>query len=296
MKKNLKLTLKTLLLSSLLIFVSCEDRIQVKIDKQKNLLTVDAFINNLNQTQKIRLTYTDSYFSGTTPPPLEGATVIVTDLTVNKHYTFTDQRDGNYTYAQGVDSMVTAGHSYQLNVQFDNYTYKAITVGKRSTKIESLSFQYMEANTSLLGATKAGHRLLLMAKDAEGPEADYYWVKLYKNGKFFSRPQNMQLESFGNNNEADGMYFLPDRWRAAGPEPGADTVVTGDVARLEIHGISREAFDFLSVGVQMGSNNGLFAVTPVNLPTNIYPADTESPKAVGLFNVSEVSFQETTCP
>src|SRR5207253_4101188 len=106
MKKNLNLTLKALLLSSILIFVSCEDRIQVKMDKQKNLLTVDAFINSLNQPQKIRLTYTDSYFSGTTPPPLDGATVTVTDLSVNKQYSFTDQRDGNYIYTPGKDSIV----------------------------------------------------------------------------------------------------------------------------------------------------------------------------------------------
>ena len=59
--------MKAIKLFSLLVIVfvlsSCEDVIQVKLDKGKPLLTIDAFVNDLRSQQKIRLTYSDDYFS-----------------------------------------------------------------------------------------------------------------------------------------------------------------------------------------------------------------------------------------
>ena len=50
-------------LLTVISFTSCEDVIQVKLDEGDPIVTIDAFVNDMRSTQKIRLTYTDDYFS-----------------------------------------------------------------------------------------------------------------------------------------------------------------------------------------------------------------------------------------
>jgi hypothetical protein len=122
--KSYKSILKiSVLFLSVFSIASCEDKIQLKLDKKDSKITIDAFINNLRQDQQIRITTTDSYFSGKTPPAVIGAEVTVTDLTTNKKYLFADRNDGNYIYSLAPsDTMIVAGHSYQLNIR-DLKTY-----------------------------------------------------------------------------------------------------------------------------------------------------------------------------
>lgn len=284
-------------LATILSFVSCQDRIQVDMDETGHTLTVDAFLNNLRKNQTIRLTYTDSYFSGETPPALSGAIVTVKDVTANKIYNFVDTNDGNYSYSlSNTDTIIYTNHTYQLDVKYNSYEYRAVTSCKRTAKIDSLFFEYKEAGTSMGTDTKAGNILHLSANDAIGPIPDFYWIKIYKNGKFYSRPENIQLPSFGNNNEYDGFFFIENVWSTSGPDGPVDPCVSGDIARLEIYGISNEAYSFLNLGQKMSNNSGLFATTPVNLPTNIHPLSDDYPKAVGLFNVGDVTFKELVSP
>jgi hypothetical protein len=278
-------------------FASCQDRIQVDIDQKGKTLTVDAFLNNLRQNQTVRLTYTDSYFSGETPPALLGALVTVKDITSNKTYNFLDNKDGNYTYnLPSTDTIIYTNHVYELNIKYNNYEYNATTSCKRASKIDSLFFEYKEAGVSMGQNTKAGNILHLSATDATGPVPDFYWIRIYKNGKFYGRPENIQLPSFGNNNEFDGFFFIENIWSTSGPDGSVDPCIAGDKARLEIYGISNEAYNFLSLGQKMSNNSGLFATTPVNLPTNINPLSKDYPKAVGLFNVGDITFKELVSP
>jgi hypothetical protein len=297
-KNNFKLTGYTLVLLTLLIFTtSCQDKVQIKLDEKGKVLCVDAFLNNLRQNPKIRLTYTDSYFSGKTPPALVGANITVKDLTANKTYTFIDNSDGNYTYNLALtDTIIFSNHTYQLDVKYNSYEYKSITNCIQAATVDSLYFEYKEANTSAGNNAKAGNRLRLIAADIIGPSSNFYWVKIFKNGKFYGRPENIQLEFFGNNGEFDGQLFFEEKWATSGPDGDVDPCITGDVARLEIHGISREAYDFFQLGIQMSNNGGLFAGTPVNLPTNISRADKSYPKVVGMFSVSDVKYGEKISP
>ncbi len=289
--------LKTLALATtLILFSSCEDRIQMDLDEKSKSVSVDAFLNNMRVDQKIRLTYSDSYFSGKTPAALIGASVTLIDLTNKRTITFEDKNDGNYIFKiQNTDTIIYTDHNYELNIKYQSYEYKAFTSCKRTTTIDGLFFKYTDIGNIGL-SVEAGNRLFLVAKDVTGPIPDFYWVKVYKNGKFYGRSENIQLEEFGYNNERDGQYFWEDKWATSGPDGGVDPCKTGDVARLEIYGISREVHDFLKLGVQMSNNTGMFATTSVNLPTNIFPQDKSYPKAVGMFSISDVSFKEVVCP
>lgn len=288
--------LTTLFVLSISI-TSCENRVQIDVETKGKTLCVDGFINDLRQNQKIRLTYTDSYFSGQKPPALVGATVVLRDLTLNKTINFTDKNNGDYVYTLNAnDTIIYTNHKYDLSIKYNNYEYKSSSICKRTVAIDSLWFEFKEQITEGGTTSKAGNQLRLLAIDATGLIPDYYWVKIYKNGKFYDRTENIQLEWFGNNNEFDGESLTEEIWNTSGPDGPVDPCVKGDIARLEIHGISREAYDFFQLGVQMSNNEGLFAVTPVNLPTNIFPSDKNYPKSVGVFCVSSVSFGEKISP
>ena len=88
-----------------LFFASCEDVIQVKLDEGSKLLVVDAFINDLRIDQKVKLSYTDAYFSNTNPPPVTNAAVTLSDLTAGKNNTFTHIGNGEYTYPLSIDTI-----------------------------------------------------------------------------------------------------------------------------------------------------------------------------------------------
>lgn len=275
----------------------CQDVVQVELDQKGRTLTIDAFLNNLKQSQNIRLTYTNSYFNGKTPPPLVGAIVTVKDITDNKMYNFADNNDGNYTFdLTKTDVIIYTDHIYELNVKYNSYEYKAITSCKRTAKIDSLYFEYKAADSSRGDKKKGGNILFLNAKDPTGPIPDFYWVKIYKNGKYYSRPENIRVDYFGYRNEFDGYFFTANAWATSGPDGSVDPCVKGDIAKLEIYGISCETYDFLRLGQQMSNNGGLFATTPVNLPTNILSLDKTYPKATGIFSVSEVTFKEIVSP
>ena len=274
-------------------FASCTDTIDVEMKNNGKLITIDAFLTTLRQDQRIRLTYTDNYFSGMTPPSVTGATVILKDLGTNRIVHFADNGNGNYIYRlSGDDTLIHANHSYELTVKCNGYEYFAAASCYRSPAIDDVYFEYKSASGGSGGESKGGNVLMLRAKDAVGPVPDFYWIKSFKNGRFYNRPENIRLEYFGFNNELDGGYFNPDVWSTSGPGGSLDPCISGDVARIEIHGISREVLEFLNLGKQMSNNGGLFATTPVNLPTNIFPSDKSYPRAVGMFSISEVSFKE----
>lgn len=294
-KHKLVFILTTLMISY--ITTSCEDKIQVDIEQKNKVLVVDAFINNLRQSQKIRLTYTDNYFSGKTPPPLTGANVVLKDMTAGKTFTFIENSNGDYVYnLSSSDTIIYLNHKYELNLKHQSNEYKAVTSCVKASAVDSLYWEYKDASSLLGTTTKAGYRLRLIAQDLIGPESDFYWIKIYKNGKYYSRPENIQLEFFGYNNEYDGQLFFTDKWATAGPDGPVDPCASGDLARLEIYGISRETYNFLAIGQRMSANSGLFATTPINLPTNIIPMDKNNPKAIGFFSVSDVKYKEIVCP
>lgn len=266
---------------------SCMDRIDVEVKTQSNSITVDAFINSLRQDQVIRLSKTDNYFSGSIPPFVHGAFVLVKDLDNNRTYLFNDQGDGNYIYKlSDSDTMAYPSHNYELCIEIGSFKYRSVVIGKRSVSIDNLCFDS-------IGAVTGGKGLKMIARDAKGPVADFYWVKPFVNGKFNNRADQIILEYFGYNNELDGAFFNPMLFSVLN-HGNFDELKKGDKVKIEIWGISRNVYEFLNLGKQMSNNGGLFATTPVNLPSNIVPANDITPRATGVFSVSEVTSNEIT--
>ena len=281
MMKRIKKIL--ILIFAITAFASCEDVIQIKLDEGSKLLVVDAFVNDMRTTQTIRLTQTDSYFSGQNPPPVTNATVLLKDLTANKTYTFINNNNGDYIYIiTSIDTIAFVNHTYELNVNYDGQTYTSISKQKRSTVIDSITYTFREKNSF----SEEGWYCKFWAFDPAGPDPDYYWVRAYKNGVFFNKGSEINLAFDGAYSAgADGFIFIPPIAEAI--TPFGELYDFGDVCRVEIHSISRETYFFLYQVQTQTTNSGLFATTPENVRTNIISPEGAT-KAIGWFNMATV--------
>lgn len=291
-----KLSVKIVLVLALAVFcTACEDRVQITIEKQEKLVVIDAFVNNLREAQTIRLTMADGYFSGKLPSAISGASVKVKDLTNGRVFAFTENNGGgNYSFVPGInDTIVYIGHNYELEVKYNESVYIGRTDARRTAKIDSVYLQYKEEEKDAKGVVVngSGYKLMLNATDVKGGTPDYYWIKIFKNGKFYNALSSLNITHFGNNNEFDGDYFAEDIW-VAEINGKSDLLNKGDIARVEIHGISKYVYDFLELGSKMADNGGPFAVIQSNMISNITPVTKDAIKVTGLFNVGMCSHGE----
>lgn len=272
----------------LLTMSSCEDVIQVKLDKGTPIVTIDAFVNDLRQQQKIRLTYTDAYFSQQSNPGISGASVKITDLNTAQVFTFTDKSNGDYTLdITPGDTIGRVGHKYTLEVIHQGITYTSTTELKRTTTIDTIDVKY-KAPTQL--NPKEGYKCSFLGKDPEGPIPDFYWIKSYRNGVFYGKGSEINLAyDAANGAGADGFYFTPPI--AEGITPFGELFQKNDICRVEIHSISEQTYNFLIQAQAQLTNSGLFATTPENVKTNI-SSSSDKVKIVGWFSMSAVSFKE----
>jgi hypothetical protein len=271
-----------------LVLTSCEDVVQIKLDKGSKLLVVDAFISNTRNQQKVRLTFTDDYFSTQSPPPALGATVILKDVTANRSFAFADQNNGDYIFnLTPADTIGVVGHTYQLEVTYGGNLYTSIGDERRAAKLDSISATYQ--NGSSIFAPKPGYYCVLWARDLPGPVSDYYWMRSSKNGIPYGKADQINLAVDGTGGSvpaSDTLLFTP---------PGINDIIprgevldVGDTCAVEIHSISKETYLFLIQVINQTNNSGLFATTPENTRTNIISPDGAT-KAIGWFSISSVA-------
>ncbi|MGI9544267.1 MAG: DUF4249 family protein, partial [Cyclobacteriaceae bacterium] len=117
-----------LCLSGLLL--ACEDTIDPNLENGAPLLVVDAWVNNLPQTQTIKLSSTQPYFENQLPPPLSDAQVVISDNQGNIFNFFeNDDLPGSYEwYPDDLKQNLGAiGTQYQLEVVTNEQTYRAFS-------------------------------------------------------------------------------------------------------------------------------------------------------------------------
>jgi len=272
-----------------LVFTSCEDVIQIKLDEGSKLYVIDAFVNNMKAPQTIRVTTNDSYFSNKQAPPVTNANVVLTDLTSNINYNFSYTSDGNYVYTpSAVDSIHGLNHNYMLQVTIDGNTYSALTTQKRLAVVDSIAAIENE-DQGAFGPPPGTYNCLLFARDKADNIADYYWIRTYRNDTLFNEPSDLNICIDGTGGAVvdagvDTIDFTP-----VSTFLGFETYKKNDKCSVEVHSINRDTYFFFVQAIAQINNGGLFATTPENVKTNITTPDGVKPKAIGWFSVSSVA-------
>ena len=284
-----------LLVTCSLLLAACTSVIQVSVPNGSQLLVVDAFLDNSYTPQKVRLTFNASYFSNVPTPPVLGATVSLSDLTNSKTYTFTPDGNGNYIYYPIFnDSMTQVHHKYQLTISYNNNTYTALSTLNRTTPVDSIIFRNSgrdEKGTDPPSDTTKPRKFfpLVIAKDSTGKTPDYYWMKVFNNGAFYNQSSQINAFQDGGYQGTDGYPFLPPV-AFFGLTNDNNPIYRNDVCTVEIYSINENTLSYLGqLRTQLtNSQNGLFAVTPQNVKTNIQQVSGTLP-ASGWFNIGAIS-------
>ena len=275
-----------------LALCGCEKVINIKLDEGTPQLAVDAFINDKPGIQTIRLTKTSGYFENNPSPEATGATVTLTD-NEGYIYNFTDgSNTGNYTWSAGstTDTLVRIFNSYTLTINYSGEKFISTSIAFPAPNIDSLSYDTIQKSG---GGGKApgskGYFASFYANDISGMP-NFYWIRSYNNGVFYSDPQYMNISQDGAfvGSASDGFLFIIPIREFITPQD--KPLQKNDSVTVEIHAINFETYFFLQEVQQQTTNAGLFATPPANVATNIKNTDAASKiKAVGWFNIGAVT-------
>lgn len=257
----------------LLGFSNCEDVVDVKVDAGPPKLVVDAFVNNLHEPQRIRLTLSIPYFNKPgSEPAVTGATVAIidtTDISSPKLFLFADSGKGNYIWKPNPATGDTfiPGRNYALVIIEGGDTLVSLSKMNHTAYIDSL-FIVNETGDNP-GITK-GKYVEMAARDLVG-EGNTYWIKTWYNDTFRNGifDMNLAYDMAGSPNGQDGGLFIwPIRYGAI--NDFGKPYRSGDKVRVEIHSITPETYYWLQLIRNENQNGGLFATPPSNIGTNVF--------------------------
>ena len=285
----------TLLPFLLLILISCEDIITPELPTNDPILVVDAWLNNLNEQQKIILSSTQDYLDSTSSPSVSGAIVQVSDDQGNV-FDFIESVPGEYVWEPTIlkNNLGDVGSSYTLNIQYDGKEIIAQSTMNRTSTIDSINF--------VRGQFPEGSYYAEFWSREEAGIGDAYWIKSYVNGIYQNGLDDIiTCIDAGASSEGaviDGIPFIPPirrgitRFETDDDGDFISPFNEGDSLYVEIHSVTYEAFDFLNkTSIQINRPGGfgeLFAVSLSNVPTNLQVVNDNRFPVVGFFNISAV--------
>jgi hypothetical protein len=283
----------------MIVLMSCENPIKLKLDKGDPRLVVDAFLNDLDSIQKIRLTKTDGFLGSQPVPVVDNANITVWNLTKNQKIDFTYFGNGYYHYfTQQPDTFFIKNHTYKLVINWNGAEYNSYYIQKRAAILDSIQ-PIFYPNGNGFSNNSPFYSPYLWARDiVEGP-TDYYWVKTFRNDTLFNEPDDINIAIDGTNGAVtkdiagalDTILFTPPITFL-----GFKSFASGSKVKVLVLSIDKPTYDFLRQAETQMTNSGLFATTPENVKTNINTPNGALTKALGWFCVSSAKRKERMIP
>lgn len=266
---------------------SCEDPIELDLGTKVEQIVIDAVIDQTSDTQFIRITKSIAYLDNGNYKGVEMDTVGILDTSTFTWHNFTYRGDGVYYYVPAPNTFIP-GNDYQLIIKDGSNTYVSQSRLNSPTAIDSFTYKFEEQGS--FGGGK-GNYVTLWAKDKVG-KGDFYWFKLYRNDSVQLKPNDIRVaidNAFNQDGNGDGdLFIIPIRENFT-----SRPYKTGESARIEILSITPEMYGFLNLVSTQLNNQGLFAVPPTNIPSNIICINNPEIKLLGFFGmVGKVSTQK----
>ena len=279
-------------LSAILILSSCEDEVRIDLGDHDPVLTVDAWLDNKSETQRITLTWSTDFFENKTlPPGVSGAEVYVIDDT-GARFDFVEKSAGIYEWVSPVSGQGfgEVGRQYDLTIVTTDATYTSSTIMKPTSPVDTVYFvndfdpfegDYVRADFQAQDLPTLG---------------DTYWIKAYKNDTLLNRVGEINIAydagfSAGGGEDQNGKTFIPPLRFEINDYSELPLYQEGDSVYVEIHSISPEAFEFLNLLVFQSDREAgfgaLFESPLANVTTNI-KSSKEGEIITGVFNVADV--------
>jgi len=281
------------------LLMGCEKTIDPGLMEAPDVTIIDAWINNKNEPQVIKIRRSLPYFETRSLPGIPNAEVRVIKENGDQFlFIESETQEGDYIWMPGSDTagIGSVGDRFMLDVKINNVQLGSFSEMKRVPEIDSITFKLAPDNPVLKGSFLAQ----FWSNDFPGI-GDTYWIKAYKNGNYLSKPSEINIAydaGFSRGDKVDGVAFNKFIRTGVNPYEEDDNgkiispYVPGDSLYVEIHSITSSAYAYLfEVSVQTNRPGGIaeiFAVPLANVATNIVNV-TNGEVVTGFFNVSAVS-------
>jgi len=274
----------TLIILAIIFLYSCEDPIDIDIENGERQLVVDAVLNSEVETQNIVLSLSGNYFNQDVLE-VTNAKVRVFDSNGNV-YEFENNNTSTYTFIPSNQSFIT-GNEYTLEIVYNSETYTSISKPKPVPPIDSITWSKEQV---LFGDVDSIIVAQFWGVDLVGV-GDTYWIRSKVNGKYLDNNTIAFDASTGRGALTDNVPFIaPIRFSITpnSAEEG-ERLEYGDQIEVELYSVSSEFADFWIILNDQLNNGGLFATPPTNVPSNIKNVNSNGSKAIGWFEISNVS-------
>lgn len=256
------------------ISISCEDVVDVDLNKSEPKLVIDASIKwekgTTGETQTIRLTTTGDYFNNTVPV-VNGAIVTVTNSSNTVFNFIEDGVTGNY---------ICTNFNPVIN---ETYTLLVISNGQTYTATDKLYAvpTITTIEQDLNGIT--GNEIELKFNFQDNGAEENFYMEEYKV-PFRPFPLlGVFDDEFTNGNEMFSLIIEED-------------LAAGQNINFTLHGISERYHNYMNIliGISGGLSNGPFSTPPATVRGNIINQTNASDYPLGYFRLSEVDVRNYT--
>lgn len=258
-----------LILITSIVFLGCEDVIDVDLNSAQPRLVIDASINWFKNTtgneQSIKLTLSAPFFDDEVPPA-NGATVIIADSNNNIFNFIEDGNSGIYINNNFVPQL---DEVYSLTINYSNETYTATEILKSVASID-----FIEQNDEG-GFTGDDIELKAYYTDPANEE-NYYFFEFISDIPVVPTLEVYE-DRFTNGNQIFGFYTEED-------------LESGDQVTIRNYGVSKQFYEFMFILLQQGSqeSGGPFETQPATVRGNCVNETNPDNFPFGYFRLSEV--------
>ncbi|MEP1096533.1 MAG: DUF4249 domain-containing protein [Cyclobacteriaceae bacterium] len=269
--------MKKLIIILTLSSLSCERVVVIPLPDEQNLLVVEGWLTDMVERQYVRLSRSNS-FSGAVNPVIDDATVLV-QARNSPSQTYSYAEDGRYLSDNAFQAV--SGEEYRLSVLLQNgdLIRSSWTPIESNTNINILSVDsFVENDEENPGQTKVVYFPRITALDSADYQNYYRW-RLFKDGVQLTEPESIILQ---NDRFFDG-NFIPNLFDDYEYSIGNNMTV-------ELHSITKEAFDFLSLlKSQTTTLSAAASTTPAIVNGNITNFTAPDEIVLGFFGTRAIS-------
>ncbi len=237
-------------------FSACEKVIDIDLKDAKPIIVIEANVTDNFIAQKVKITQTKPFTEDNTITPILSASITLTDLTLNKSYTFgTADSEGNYSSEtfKGIP-----GNTYELKVQTGNQSYTAKSTMPQKVQLDSLSV----TEVSFFGETQK--YVKVNYNDPSAYENQYRYILTVNNEQV--KGYFVDSDRFNDGKYISNTLFTNE------PE-----LKSGDEIKVEFQCIDMNIYRYFFAISQISGNGG-----PPTAPSN--PDSNFNNGALGYFN------------
>ncbi len=259
-----------------LTFTSCEDVIDVDLEKGKERLVVDASLNwyrdypsnamGSGANQEIVLTKTAGYYDREVKVA-NGAVVTVTNTDTDEIFTFTE--DGATGIYKCTNFKPFIGNTYTLSVSHGGEHYVSTSTIANTPVIDKID--------QVKGGVFDKDKIVLNMHYKDKKDVENYYLLDY----ITSRSKRKELE-VANDRFIDGnsTYEI-----ISYDGDDDDKIKNGDVFNVEFFEIDKQYYQYLSILVNQVNSSGIFDPAPAEVKGNVINQTNEEEYAYGYFRV-----------